>query len=104
MPNRTETTRRNCIKYGATVALGAGIAGCSSESDTTTDETGTGTTADTATETTGDGSYSVTMAPAGTVTFAPVPERWATYYPGYADMGVAIGLAEDLTGVGQPAE
>lgn len=96
MPNPTETTRRAYIKYAGTIALGAGMAGCSDLVGQSGQRNST--------ETPGDDAYTVEMAPAGKVAFESVPERWATYYPGYADMGVALGLAEDLTGVGQPAE
>jgi len=96
MPNRNGATRRECIRYGGAVALGAGIAGCSGSEGQRTETA--------ATETTEAQRYAVEMAPAGEVTFESVPSRWATYYPGYADMGVALGLADSLTGVGQPAE
>jgi len=44
--------------------------------------------------------YEVTMEPVGTVEFDAVPERWVAYAPGYADMGVALGLEDDLAAVG----
>jgi len=40
------------------------------------------------------------MEPMGTVSFDQVPERWAAYDGGYADMAVALGQADGLTGVG----
>ena len=88
----TARTRRETLKYGS-VAAALGLAGCSDLAGQDGDGTPTGT-----------GSYTVEMAPAGEVTFESVPEQWATYYPGYADMGVALGLADDLTAVGQPSE
>ncbi|MFC7129512.1 ABC transporter substrate-binding protein [Haloferax chudinovii] len=103
-------TRRNYIRYGGT-ALGAGmLAGCTSESsgsDGTTDAAGTTTeaaaetTVATETQTTeADDSYSVTMEPMGEVTFESVPESWAAYDGGYADMAVALGVGDGVTGVG----
>ncbi|RDZ64815.1 Fe3+-hydroxamate ABC transporter substrate-binding protein [Haloferax sp. Atlit-12N] len=101
-------TRRNYIRYGGT-ALGAGmLAGCTSDSsgsdettaapETTTEEA---TETATATQTTeADTSYSVTMEPMGEVTFDSVPESWAAYDGGYADMAVALGVGDGLTGVG----
>ncbi|RDZ47169.1 Fe3+-hydroxamate ABC transporter substrate-binding protein [Haloferax sp. Atlit-10N] len=103
-------TRRNYIRYGGT-ALGAGmLAGCTSDSSgsdetttaaETTTEAATETSAETETQTTeADSSYSVTMEPMGEVTFDSVPESWAAYDGGYADMAVALGVGDGLTGVG----
>ncbi|ADE04812.1 ABC transporter substrate-binding protein [Haloferax volcanii] len=103
-------TRRNYIRYGGT-ALGAGmLAGCASDSSgsdeattaaETTTEAATETSAETETQTTeADSSYSVTMEPMGEVTFDSVPESWAAYDGGYADMAVALGVGDGLTGVG----
>jgi len=44
------------------------------------------------------------MAPTGEVTFDSVPERWAPYDGGYADMGVALGQAGKITGGGNMDE
>ncbi|WP_459190664.1 ABC transporter substrate-binding protein [Halosimplex sp. J119] len=118
-----EPTRRNCLKYGAIVVTGTGLAGCTGDegsgSASTPGATGTvdsdsgatdavGTTAHSSgsnTETASDdGVYSVTMAPAGEVTFDRAPERWLPYDPGFADMGVALGQADGMTGIGQIAE
>ncbi|AKU07522.1 MULTISPECIES: ABC transporter substrate-binding protein [Haloferax] len=105
---REGLTRRNYIRYGGT-ALGAGmLAGCTSDSsgsdetttaaETTTEEA---TETETATQTTeADSSYSVTMEPMGEVAFDSVPESWAAYDGGYADMAVALGVGDGLTGVG----
>ncbi|QIB78537.1 ABC transporter substrate-binding protein [Haloferax volcanii] len=107
-------TRRSYIRYGGT-ALGAGmLAGCASDSsgsdettaaaETTTEAAAeTTTAADTETETdTAEAadSYSVTMEPMGEVTFDSVPESWAAYDGGYADMAVALGVGDGVTGVG----
>ncbi|AFK19236.1 Fe3+-hydroxamate ABC transporter substrate-binding protein [Haloferax mediterranei ATCC 33500] len=106
---RKKLTRRNCMRYGGSV-LGAGLlAGCTSDSSgggesaetTTAAETATETDASTATETAEeDTSYSVTMAPTGEVTFESVPESWIAYDGGYADMGVALGGGDSMTGIG----
>ncbi|ELZ24636.1 Fe3+-hydroxamate ABC transporter periplasmic protein [Haloterrigena salina JCM 13891] len=86
----TETsTRRDALKYGGSLAAGTALAGCSDlvgRSDDSSDQN--------------DGSYSVSMEPVGTVAFDEVPERWAAYDGGYADMAVALGQADGLTGVG----
>jgi len=111
-------TRRSYIRYGGT-ALGAGmLAGCTSDSsgsdettaaaETTTEaaaETTTAADTETETETETDtaeaaDSYSVTMEPMGEVTFDSIPESWAAYDGGYADMAVALGVGDGVTGVG----
>ncbi|WP_226040790.1 ABC transporter substrate-binding protein [Natrinema sp. DC36] len=90
--NTTATpTRRDTLKYGGALATGATLAGCSDL---------VGQEGDAETETTGAESYSVSMEPMGTVSFDQVPERWAAYDGGYADMAVALGQADGLTGVG----
>jgi iron complex transport system substrate-binding protein len=97
-------TRRDYIKYGGAVVTGGLLAGCTTESD---DERTTDTTATTATDTTQSqeaDSYSVTMAPMGTVEFDEVPETWLPYGGDYADMGVALGQADGMLGIGQAGE
>ncbi|WP_363463895.1 ABC transporter substrate-binding protein [Halogeometricum borinquense] len=105
---RNGATRRDYLKYGGAI-LGSGIvAGCTGESESQATETSTSTETATATETetetateaAADGSYSVTMEPVGTVEFDSVPETWATYCQGYADMGIALGQADGLLSVG----
>jgi iron complex transport system substrate-binding protein len=103
----TGASRRKFLKVGASAAVTAGLAGCTGSSGesnattTTTETTTTGsdetTTAETTTE---DSSYSVTMEPVGTVEFDSVPESWATYCQGYADMGIALGQSDGLLSVG----
>jgi iron complex transport system substrate-binding protein len=44
--------------------------------------------------------YTVSMAPVGDVTFEEGPETWESYFPGYADMGVALGQGDGLSAVG----
>ena len=103
---REVSTRRDYLTYGGAVIVGGLLAGCTgsseSESGTTTETVAptdaTETTTETTTET--ESSYTVRMAPVGAVEFESVPERWESYFPGYADMGVALGQAEGLTAVG----
>lgn len=110
-------TRRDAIKYGGAVITGGLLAGCASDSnsgttpeatetDTPSDtdepeatDTNAGTETDTATETE-DTSYTVEMAPMGEVTFESVPETWLPYSGDYADMAVALGQADGITGIG----
>ncbi|SEK72475.1 ABC transporter substrate-binding protein [Haloferax larsenii] len=104
---RNGLTRRNCLRYGALAGTGL-LAGCTSDSsgDSTAAETTTAaeteSETDTAATTTAepDTSYSVSMAPVGEVTFDSVPESWIAYDGGYADMGVALGLGDKMTGIG----
>ncbi|ELZ86090.1 hypothetical protein C453_09743 [Haloferax elongans ATCC BAA-1513] len=103
---RNGLTRRNYLQYGALASAGL-LAGCTSDSsgDSTAETTTAAETAaetDTATTTTAepDTSYSVSMAPVGEVTFDSVPESWIAYDGGYADMGVALGLGDKMTGIG----
>ncbi|WP_058365438.1 ABC transporter substrate-binding protein [Haloparvum sedimenti] len=99
--------RRNVLTTGAGV-LTAALAGCTGgDGGSTAEQTETDASEDTATEGTAaeetadaDGSYSVSMAPVGEVTFESVPETWETYFPGYADMGVALGHGDGLVGLG----
>ena len=81
-------TRRGVLKTGAAIA-GLGItAGCLGDSGSSNDR------AD------GEHGHSVTMEPVGTVEFDTVPERWVPYTGDYADMGVALGQADGLAGIG----
>lgn len=91
--------RRTFLSSGAG-ALATSLAGCSGGSDDETATTGEPAGTDTATPTSQDTGYSVNMAPVGAVTFEEVPQTWESYFPDYADMGVALGQAEGLTAVG----
>jgi len=99
-------TRRTLLKYGLAAGSTALLAGCSDNagSDVTPETTATTatererTTSDTATAT--DTSYSVEMAPVGEVTFESVPQRWVSYSGDYADMAVALGHGDGITGIG----
>ncbi len=101
-------SRRTVLTTGAG-GLAATLAGCAGSGDGgsgTATEDGSGSDsategANTSEETTAeDTAYSVSMAPVGEVSFKSAPERWATYFPGYADMGVALGRADGLAAVG----
>jgi iron complex transport system substrate-binding protein len=116
-------TRRDYLTYGGALVGGGLLAGCASDGDAGGDATDTeGQSAaetepadpadtptatpepteppETATATAADPTYTVEMAPVGEVTFESVPETWESYFPGYADMGVALGQADGLTAVG----
>ncbi|KZX49098.1 MULTISPECIES: ABC transporter substrate-binding protein [Haloarcula] len=97
-------TRREYMKYGGAVVGGGLLAGCAAQSNSRSTPTETETSESTTTSASEDETYTVSMAPTGEVIFKSIPKKWATYYPGYADMGVALGLSDDLTGIGQPAE
>ncbi len=87
MVTETTVTRRTAMKTGLTAAGIGAAAGC----------LGTGDDGDSATT---GGTYSVTMDPVGTVEFDSVPETWLPYTGDYADMGVALGRADGLLGIG----
>ena len=95
-------TRRDAIKGGGALVAGGLLAGCSGGANGGTPASTPADTATTpsATATETDTSYSVTMAPVGEVTFDSVPERWIAYDGGYADMGVALGVGDGMTGIG----
>lgn len=98
---RNGRTRRDYLGYGAAVVGGSLLAGCADESggNATPTETDATSPADESMGTE-EGSYSVSMEPVGELTFESVPETWLPYGGGYADMGVALGQAEGLVGVG----
>jgi iron complex transport system substrate-binding protein len=104
MANDTEgdaPTRREYVKYGGAIVAGGLLAGCSGGDDST--QAAASTTTDVTTteqSTTTDQSYTVEMAPVGEVTFESVPEKWVPYCGAYADMGVALGKADGLAGIG----
>ncbi|MFU1783608.1 ABC transporter substrate-binding protein [Haloarcula japonica] len=95
-PTLEQPTRRDYIKGGGLIVGGSLLAGCSGNTAT---ESTTAENEETATAT-GTESYTVTMEPVGDVTFQTVPERWLPYGGTYADMGVALGQADGLTGIG----
>ncbi|KOX91389.1 Fe3+-hydroxamate ABC transporter substrate-binding protein [Haloarcula rubripromontorii] len=95
-PPRARPTRRDYIKGAGVIAGGSLLAGCASDAvsdSTATEHSETPTTTETE-------SYTVTMEPVGDVTFQTAPERWLPYGGAYADMGVALGQADGITGIG----
>ena len=89
-------TRRDVIGTGTAVGIGL-LAGCSGDSST---EAPTDSATPTATATPTDSGYSVEMAPVGEVAFEEPPERWVPFTGDYADIGVALGQADGLAGIG----
>jgi ABC-type Fe3+-hydroxamate transport system substrate-binding protein len=104
--SRRESTRREYLKYGRTVAVGGLLAGCSSRSDpeSTSPETSTevATATGTDTSTPEDSGYSVTMSPVGTVEFEKPPERIFTRLTHHAGMAFALGRGDDVNAVNGP--
>ncbi|WP_066415563.1 ABC transporter substrate-binding protein [Halorubrum aethiopicum] len=113
MPNGDDTpggpTRRAFAKYGGTVGLGGLLAGCTGgdaeSAPSGSDGNGTDSTDETpeGEEPTEDESYSVTMAPMGEVTFDSPPGTWLAFLSTYGDMGIALGQADGLRGIWDPA-
>jgi len=95
-------TRRECVKYGGAVVGSGLLTGCTGGDGTETDGSTESATPDTDSGTPTD--HSVTMAPMGEVTFNSVPETWVPYGGDYADMGVALGQADGMRGIGQAGE
>ena len=81
MADRTASsgiTRRDTLKYGATLLAGGALAGCASLAESSDDS--------------GSGSYTVSIEPVGEVSFDSVPETWVANNGSWADMGIALGL------------
>ncbi|WP_254542927.1 ABC transporter substrate-binding protein [Halomarina pelagica] len=98
---RADPTRRRFIRTGTGLAVGGALAGCAGRSDTEgSTPTGAEDDANGTDTAERDESYSVAMEPMGTVTFESVPERWIPYGGDYADMAVALGRADGITGIG----
>jgi iron complex transport system substrate-binding protein len=94
-------TRRDYVKYGGAVIGGGLLAGCTGDSESNGSPTTTDSTTTTSDPTTSeDSSYTVSMEPVGDVTFQSVPETWVPYSGDYADMAVALGHADGITGIG----
>jgi iron complex transport system substrate-binding protein len=93
-------TRRDYVKYGGAVVGGGLLAGCTGDADSNATPETTETSSTEEGSEAADSSYTVTMEPVGTVEFESVPERWAAYDGAYADMAVALGQADGLTGIG----
>lgn len=97
-------SRRGFVKMSAALTTGALLAGCTGNSESNSKTTTqTKTTTDEGETTTESQSYDVSMAPVGELTFEKTPETWATYFPGYADMGLALGVGDGLSAVGNKA-
>jgi len=90
---RLTRTRRDTIKYGGAAICSGLLAGCTGMTDS---ERETGPT--------GNSDYSVSMAPNGEITLDTTPEKWVPYGGDYADMGVALGQADGMIGIGQTSE
>lgn len=88
-------TRRETITYGATVAGGGLLAGCTNDATSTPSN-------DTDTDTDTDEPHTVTMSPVGEVEFDGVPETVFTVFTQYADMAVAIGHGDAVNAVYVP--
>jgi len=102
--DRPAATRRDAIRYCG--AAGAGLlAGCTGNEST--DEPGSnetdagGSAEDPAGEDASADPYAVEMAPVGELSFEGAPDRVTTYFPGYADMCVALGVEDTLVAMGE---
>ena len=102
MENGGGATKREFLRYGGTLLGGTGLTGClgGGEAETEPDASDTDDGSDSDSSEGDTGTYSVKMEPVGEVEFDGVPERWIPYDGGYADMGVALGRGEDITGIG----
>jgi len=106
-----ERTRREFVAGSGALAASALLAGCTGESsgpaggesgnESSRNESGNGT-AD-GNETATASGYSASMEPVGTVEFDTPPESVAHYFPGYADMAVALGHGDTINSIGVPS-
>lgn len=101
-------TRREYAKYGGALLGGTLLAGCTgdtgSESEPTGTDTGDPSTSageQSAAESAADdrGPFSVTMEPMGEVSFERTPETWMAYFSTYGDMAVALGQLDGFRGL-----
>lgn len=105
MDDDSGPTRRDYMKYGGAVATGGLLAGCAGNSDseaTQTDgqpQTDSATVTAEPTETSSSESWTVEMKPRTEVTFESVPESVVVYRADYADMLIALGHGDALTGM-----
>jgi len=90
--NEETLSRRDLLRASAVVSVAGALASGTGSIDRSKPPKDTETD---------PGPYEVTMEPVGTVEFDAVPERWVAYSPGYADMGVALGLGDGLAAVGE---
>ncbi|WP_029601987.1 ABC transporter substrate-binding protein [Halococcus hamelinensis] len=119
---RTEPARRDYLRYSGAILGGGVLAGCTgggtdgnasnassggaNGSDATANNSGTSgsNASDDSGAQAGDGrnSYSVEMAPMGTVEFQSPPESVFTVLLHHADMALALGYGDSLTGMYNP--
>ncbi|MFB6204966.1 MAG: ABC transporter substrate-binding protein [Haloglomus sp.] len=97
-------SRRNVLTTGAGLVGAALLAGCTGDGgsgDGDASPTGASPTDTSPTSTSPtDTSYTVSMAPTGEVTFDSTPTNVTNYFPGYADMAVALGHGDSINSVG----
>jgi len=89
-------TRRDTIKYGGTIAVGGGLAGCLGNDSGSDAENAAGSD-ETPTE---DTSYEACIEPVGCQTFGAVPDTWLCYNGGWADMAFALGQRDGFITAG----
>jgi iron complex transport system substrate-binding protein len=84
--------------------VGSGLlAGCAGDSGPASNPTETDDTTTAERETAeSDTSYEVCMEPAGCVTFEETPTRWVSRTRDYADIGIALGMADGFLATGWP--
>ncbi|SNZ16301.1 iron complex transport system substrate-binding protein [Natronoarchaeum philippinense] len=92
MTNEQGLSRRDLLRASAVVSVAGAVASGTSSIQRSRPPKDT--------ETDRSAAYAVSMEPVGTVEFDAVPEQWLAYSPGYADMGVALGVADGLAAVG----
>jgi iron complex transport system substrate-binding protein len=111
--SKTAPTRRDYLTYGGAVVGGGLLAGCAGQSGSGTapesDDDETGSTNETSpsnetepeetTESDASESWTVAMKPRTEVTFESVPESVVVYRADYADMLIALGQSDALTGM-----
>jgi len=89
-------TRRDTVRYGGALAVGAGLAGCIGGDSGADGENAAGD-GGTPTE---DASYEACIEPAGCLTFEEVPETWLCYNGAWADMAFALGQRDTFITAG----
>jgi iron complex transport system substrate-binding protein len=89
-------TRRDAVRYGGALAVGAGLAGCIGGDSGADGENAAGD-GGTPTE---DASYEACIEPAGCLTFEEVPETWLCYNGAWADMAFALGQRDTFITAG----
>jgi len=86
-----QPTRRATLKYGATVAAGLGLAGCSDLAGEESSSEGTPA-----------GSYTATMPPMGKLSLEKPPSSWIGGLGFTADVLTALGHADGAVGMADP--